>query len=155
DQKQWPQALDAFGRATAILNGRRSTEAETPTRADLKLHEDTNPFPGLIVAAYNLAGTADGQKAAALRSQAFEAAQWIGDEQAARAIAGMSARVAAGNGDLSARIRERQDLSEQAQAIDKALVALLSQPATPSSPQNEQTLRAEAASIANEIRERD
>jgi len=67
----------------------------------------------------------------------------------------MSARVAAGNGDLSARIRERQDLSEQAQAVDKALVALLSQPATPASQQNEQTLRAQAASIASEIQQRD
>jgi CHAT domain-containing protein len=155
DQKQWPLAFDAFSRAKAILNSRRTTEAAAPTRADLKLHEDTNPFPGLIVAAYNLAGGADSQKTGALRSQAFEAAQWIGDEQAARAIAGMSARVAAGNGDLSARIRERQDLSEQAQAVDKALVALLSQPSTPANQQNEQTLRAQAASIANEIKQRD
>jgi CHAT domain-containing protein/Tfp pilus assembly protein PilF len=154
DQKNWPQAFDAFSRATAILSGRRATEAEAPTRADLKLHEDTNPFPGLIVAAYNLASS-DSQKAATLRSQAFEAAQWIGDEQAARAIAGMSARVAAGNGDLSARIRERQDLSEQAQAVDKALVALLSKPSTPANQQNEQTLRTQAASIASEIKQRD
>jgi CHAT domain-containing protein/tetratricopeptide (TPR) repeat protein len=155
DQKQWPQAFDAFSRATAILNSRRTTEAEAPIRADLKLHEDTNPFPGLIVAAYNLASGADSQKVAALRSQAFEAAQWIGDEQAARAITGMSARVAAGNGDLSARIRERQDLSEQAQAVDKALVALLSQASTSANRQNEQALRTQAALIASEIGQRD
>jgi CHAT domain-containing protein/Tfp pilus assembly protein PilF len=156
DLKNWQQAYDAFNAASSILIGRRTTEtADTQTGGDLKIHADTNPFPGLIVAAYNLADTSDRAKATALQSQAFEAAQWIGDEQTARAIAGMSARIAAGSGDLSARVRERQDLSEQALAIDKMLIAVLSQPNALRNQQSEQALRAQAAGVANQIREID
>src|SRR4029450_12406537 len=99
DSKDWQQAYDAFVRASAILIGRSTGESgEGRTTADLKAYGGTNPFPGSIVAAYQLAETSDSQKAIALRSRAFEAAQWTGDERAARAIAGMSARIAAGRG---------------------------------------------------------
>jgi hypothetical protein len=94
DSKDWQQAYDAFARASAILISRSAKESyEGQTTADLKVHDTTNPFPGTIAAAYQFAETSDSQKAIALRSQAFEAAQWIGDEQAAKAIAGMSARI--------------------------------------------------------------
>jgi CHAT domain-containing protein/Tfp pilus assembly protein PilF len=156
DLKNWQQAYDAFNSAASILIGRRATEAGgAQTGGDLKIHADTNPFPGLIVAAYHLAETSDRPKAAELRAQAFEAAQWIGDEQTARAIAGMSARIAAGSGDLSARVRERQDLSEQALAIDKMLIAVLSQPNALRNQPGEQALRAQAAGVANQIKEID
>jgi hypothetical protein len=128
---------------------------EGQTTADLKVHDTTNPFPGIIVAAYQLAETSDSQKAIALRSQAFEAAQWIGDEQAAKAIAGMSARIAAGNGDLSARVRQRQDLGEQAFAIDRSLISEISQPNATRNQETEQALRARALGIANQIKELD
>jgi CHAT domain-containing protein/Tfp pilus assembly protein PilF len=157
DLKDWQQAHDAFTRAVAIENSRRAVEfSEEESRGDLKAHEDTNPFPGLIVAAYNLASASNGgQQANALRSQAFEAAQWIGDEQAARAIAGMSARIAEGSGDLAARVRERQDLNEQAIATDKMLVAAISQSDVARNPAAEQALRARASAIAGQIRELD
>lgn len=153
DLKDWQQARDAFARAAAIQNGRRVAEPAEESRGDLKAHEDTNPYPGLIVAAYNLA--ANGGQAGALRSQAFEAAQWIGDERAARAIAGMSARIADGRGDLAARVRERQDLGEQAVATDKMLVAAISQADAARNAASEQALRARAAAIAGQIRELD
>ncbi|GMP00094.1 CHAT domain-containing protein [Bradyrhizobium sp. TM239] len=152
DLKDWPQARDAFARAVAIQNGRRAADQES--RGDVKVHEETNPYPGLIVAAYHLA-SANGGQAGALRSQAFEAAQWIGDEQAARAIAGMSARIADGSGDLAARVRERQDLDAQAVATDKMLVAAISQAAAARSPAAEQALRARASVISGQIRELD
>ena len=153
DSRDWQQAYDAFVRASAILIGRNTSEGQaTP---DLKAYGSTNPFPGAIVAAYQLAGASDSQKAVALRSQAFEAAQWIGDEQAARAVAGMSARIAAGSGDLSARVRERQDLSEQALATDRLLISAISQSNAARNQQTEQALRAQASDIANRIRERD
>jgi CHAT domain-containing protein/Tfp pilus assembly protein PilF len=156
DVKDWQQAHDAFTRAVAIQNSRRATQfGGEESRADLKAHEDTNPFPGLIVAAYNLASASDGRAAGALRSQAFEAAQWIGDEQAARAIAGMSARIAEGGGDLAARVRERQDLSEQAIATDKMLVAAISQPDAARNGAAEQALRTRASTIAGQIRQQD
>ncbi len=156
DAKDWQQAYDAFTRASTILISRRSTESsDNQARADLKVHDSTNPFPGAIVAAYNLAAASDSKTAAILRSQAFETAQWIGDEQAARAITGMSARIAAGNGDLSARVRERQDLDEQALAIDRTLIAVMSQPNAARNPAAEQALRGQASTIASKIRELD
>jgi CHAT domain-containing protein/Tfp pilus assembly protein PilF len=156
DAKDWQHAYDAFARASAILISRSARESnEGQTTADLKVHDTTNPFPGTIVAAYQLAQTSDRQKAIALRSQAFEAAQWMGDEQAAKAIAGMSARVAAGNGDLSARVRQRQDLSEQALAIDRLLISVISQPNAARNQETEQALRVQALGIANQIKELD
>ncbi len=154
DAKDWQQAYDAFVRASAILLGRGSAEAGDGQSADLKAYGGTNPFPGSIVAAYQLAES-DSRKAAALRSRAFEAAQWTGDEQAAKAIAGMSARVAAGSGELPARVRERQDLGGQALAVDKQLIALMSQSNAARNPQTEQALRTKAADIANRIGELD
>jgi CHAT domain-containing protein/Tfp pilus assembly protein PilF len=154
DVKDWQQAHDAFARAVAIQTSRRAAEfGEEGNRGDLKAREDTNPFPGLIVASYNLAS--NGGDSSALRAQAFEAAQWIGDEQAARAIAGMSARIAEGNGDLAARVRQRQDLAEQAIATDKMLVAAISQPDTARNGASEQALRTRAAAIAGQIRQLD
>lgn len=154
DAKDWKQAYEAFVRASAILVGRGSAEAVEGQSADLKAYGATNPFPGSIVAAYQLAET-DSRNAAALRSRAFEAAQWTGDEQAAKAIAGMSARVAAGSGDLPARVRERQDLGGQALAVDKQLIALMSQSNAARNLQTEQALRTKASDIANRIGELD
>lgn len=155
DLKDWQQARDAFARAVAIQNGRRAAEFGEEGRSDIKAHEDTNPYRGLIAAAYNLARAASDEQKGALRSQAFQAAQWIGDEQAARAIAGMSARVADGSGDLAARVLERQDLGAQAVATDKMLVAAISQANAARNAAAEQALRARASAIADQIRDLD
>jgi CHAT domain-containing protein/Tfp pilus assembly protein PilF len=156
DLKDWQQAYDAFAGASAILINRRAVEfGQEPAKADLKIHENSNPFPGMIVAAYELAQTSNSQRAVALRSQAFEAAQWIGDEQAAKAIAGMSARLAAGDGDLSARVRERQDLNEQALAIDRMLIAAMSQPSAVRNQAAEQAIRVQAVTVASQIKQLD
>jgi CHAT domain-containing protein len=154
DVEDWQQAYDVLSRAASILTSRGAMLFEE-TRADVKRIDETNPFPGLILAAFRVAETSDSRRAAALRSQAFDAAQWIGDEQAAKAIAGMSARLAAGRGELPARIRERQDLNQQALAIDQQLVAALSQPDTARNPEAEQALRNQALAIANRIRQLD
>jgi CHAT domain-containing protein len=62
---------------------------------------------------------------AELRNAAFEGAQWIMFSSAARAVAGVGARLAAGDDDLGALIRERQDLElliqSRAEALDAAL----------------------------------
>jgi CHAT domain-containing protein len=67
----------------------------------------------------------------------------------------MSARVAAGSGDLAARVRERQDLAEQGLAVDKQLIALMSQSNAARNPQVEQALRAKASDVASRIGELD
>lgn len=155
DLQDWPQARAAFARAVAIQSARRVAEFGEEGRSDLKAREDTNPYPGLITAAYNLARAASDEQRSALRSQAFEAAQWIGDEQAARAITAMSARIADGRNDLAARVRERQDLGTQAAATDKLLVAAISQANVARDAAAEQALRARASALADQIRELD
>ncbi len=155
DVRDWQQAHDAFTRASAILIARNAPDTgDASPGADLSFKDGTNPFPGAIVAAYQLADAVPAQQAA-LRAQAFESAQRIGDEQAAKAIAGMSARVAAGGGDLSIKVRQRQDLADQAVATDQLLISALSQPASARSPQAEQVLRARAATIAAQIKDLD
>lgn len=155
DVRDWQQAHDAFARATAILIARNANDAgDAAPDSELSFKDGTNPFPGAIVAAYQLADTVPAQQAA-LRAQAFENAQRIGDEQAAKAIAGMSARVAAGGSDLSARVRQRQDLADQAVATDQLLIAALSQPAAARNAQTEQNIRNRAATIASQIKELD
>ncbi|WP_211910901.1 CHAT domain-containing tetratricopeptide repeat protein [Tardiphaga alba] len=151
DIRDWQQAHDSYTRATAILTARNASDTDGD---NLTFKDNTNPFPGAIVAAYQLADTAPDQRAT-LQAQAFEAAQRIGDEQAAKAIAGMSARVAAGGGELSAQVRQRQDLADQALATDRLLISAISQPASARNAQTEQAIRARAGSIAAEIKELD
>lgn len=152
DVRDWPRASDAFARSTAILIARNANHASSGT--DLGFKDGTNPFPGAIVAAYQLADSVPAQQAA-LRAQAFENAQRIGDEQAATAIASMSARVAAGGSDLSAKVRQRQDLADQALAADQLLIAAISQPASARNQPTEQALRTRAATITAQIEDLD
>ncbi|MFN4172785.1 MAG: CHAT domain-containing protein [Pseudorhodobacter sp.] len=58
----------------------------------------------------------DAETEADLRAAAFEGAQWIMFSSAARAVAGVGARLAAGDDALGALIRDRQDLELMLQA---------------------------------------
>ncbi|MGI9406215.1 MAG: tetratricopeptide repeat protein [Hyphomicrobiaceae bacterium] len=62
----------------------------------------------------------------ALMDRAFIAAQWSAHSAAAAALAQMSTRFGAGDGALAQLVRESQDLSEQRQKIDKAILAAVS-----------------------------
>jgi CHAT domain-containing protein/Tfp pilus assembly protein PilF len=138
-------AYDKFSRATAIwLAG--GGEAEIRANAD--------PFRGALRAAYQLAQV-DAQAESKLRASAFEMAQWIGDDQAARAISRMSARVAAGSSGLSTLVREQQDLSEQAVAVDHALIAAASQAKPARNLAAEAALRQRALAITSQLAEHD
>jgi CHAT domain-containing protein/tetratricopeptide (TPR) repeat protein len=154
--QDWQAAYDTFGRATAIWvargrekAGKSQGAAETEVRGDAQY-----PFRGLIAAAYKLSESAGEQRASTLRSEAFETAQLIGDGHAANAIARMSARIAAGGGDLSALVRERQDLNEQLLALDRALISSISQPAE-RNPEAEASLHAEAPALTKRLKELD
>lgn len=59
-----------------------------------------------------------------LADKAFRIAQRVIESQAASALAQMTARQAAGDGELAALVRERQDLVAEWQAADRALAAL-------------------------------
>src|SRR6266851_659336 len=73
----------------------------------------------------------------------------------ANAIAGMSARIAAGGGELASLVRERQDLSEQVLALDQTLIASASHAARERNLAAEQALQTQVSQIADRMRERD
>lgn len=65
------------------------------------------------------------QDDAAMRDAAFQGAQWIMFTAAARAVAGVGARLASGDDDLGRLIREGQDLEGQAAIHRAAVLAVL------------------------------
>ena len=80
------------------------------------------------------------EPAAGLR-EGFRAAQLAQASGAARAVAGMAARFAAGNDALAAVVRERQDSALRWQRLDKAIVAAASKPPEQRNPAAEADLR--------------
>lgn len=62
---------------------------------------------------------------AALRDEAFQAAQWALTTSASQALAQMGARFAAGDGALASAVRERQDLVESWRQKDSLLLGAL------------------------------
>lgn len=75
-----------------------------------------------------LAGTgtaAAAEDPAALRDEAFQAAQWALATSAGTALAQLGVRFAAGDGDLARLVRERQDLVESWRAKDRRVLQLL------------------------------
>jgi CHAT domain-containing protein/Tfp pilus assembly protein PilF len=75
----------------------------------------------------SLAATSrDGKPGAAAEREAFEAAQWATQSAAAAAIAQLLPRVSAGSDQLSALVRQYQDLSATWRERDKALVEAIS-----------------------------
>lgn len=69
-------------------------------------------------------GKAGGLSAA----EAFQAGQLAATSSAAKALAGMAARFAGGTDALAGAVRERQDLQQRWQRLDKAIVAATSKP---------------------------
>ncbi|MHA3793899.1 CHAT domain-containing tetratricopeptide repeat protein [Rhizorhabdus wittichii] len=81
-------------------------------------------FATLIRASWAEAARAPGQ-AAALRAEAFLAAQDLSVSAAARSMARTAARTAAGEGPLGALVRRQQDLSDRAAELDARLLRQL------------------------------
>jgi CHAT domain-containing protein/tetratricopeptide (TPR) repeat protein len=156
DLEEWDAAYAAFKRASAIWIGRRnagSTVSEEDQRIEMRSNSD--PFLGVVVAAYHAAQSAGDAAAVQLRADAFESAQWVAGAGAASAIARMTARIAFADSRLSELVRERQDLAEQVGANDRALIAAASQPAQARSPDTEATLVQRAAASSARLKEID
>ena len=154
--KDWQQAYDAFVRASVTLISRsikESGEGQTTAISRPMAARISSPEPSLPPTSWQRHLAA--KKRSRCDPRLSRPRNGPVTNRQARAIAGMSALIAAGNGDLSARVRERQDLSEQALAVDRLLISVISQPNATRSQQTEQALRAQASDIANQIRERD
>lgn len=156
DLGHWQDAYAAFRRASAILIDRRNAAAATSEEGRQgELGSSAALFRGLIAAAYRVTEGAQGEAAVKLRAEAFESAQWVAGARTSAAVSRMSARVAAGGGQLGELVRERQDLADQAAATDRALIALMSQPAEQRASAAHGALRQRADGIALRLREID
>ena len=156
DRKEWDAAYAAFKRASAIWIGRRSAGSivsEDDQRIEMRNNSD--PFLGLVVAAYHAAQSAGDAAALQLRAEAFESSQWVVGAGAASAIARMSARIASGDNGLAELVRERQDLVEHVRATDRALIAASSQLAPARSSDTEAALLQRVAASSARLKEID
>jgi CHAT domain-containing protein/tetratricopeptide (TPR) repeat protein len=157
DLRQWKEAYATSKRSYAIWLARRSamsSAVDEGRRIEIRSGA-INPYLGVAIAAYHMAEGAPTDVALALRAEAFEGAQWTGGATASAAIARMAARAAAGGGQLGEAVRERQDLVHQAAAIDRALIAYMSQPDQQRAPTAHETLRRQADDVARRLKEID
>jgi CHAT domain-containing protein/tetratricopeptide (TPR) repeat protein len=157
DLRQWKDAYAISKRSYAIWLARRSAMSGAADEGrPIEIRSSAiNPYLGIAIAAYHMAEGAPTEVALALRAEAFEAAQWTGSASASAAIARMAARAAAGGGRLGEVVRERQDLVDQAAAIDRTLIAYMSQPDQQRAPTAHETLRRQADDVARRLKEAD
>jgi len=141
DQGRRQDALSEVRRATGILRNRVG-RAETDRSAGGVTEQRTNRNGFLlhVAVAEAVSGSAPDQRDA-LMAEAFEVGQLAQASDAARAMAGMTARFAATSDALGAAVRERQDALAEWQSLDRALVAAASEPAGRRDPASEAALR--------------
>ena len=126
NQGNWPEALSWHRRAEPILTAAAGQEAgDRKGTARRDLSASTYPFRGHARAAYHV--DRDDPR---LRDEGFRMAQWALQSDASAALAQMALRLAAGDGALATKVRERQDLIGVRQATDKQLLAAVGAGAT-------------------------
>jgi CHAT domain-containing protein/tetratricopeptide (TPR) repeat protein len=114
-------AATQFARATAIVERLAAIDADATFSAGIGEVEDqaiarARVFDSLVKSYFRLPDTAE---------KAFLTAQRVIESDAARALAQMATRQAAGTGELAALVRERQDLVAQWQRTDRDLTQAL------------------------------
>ena len=134
DQVNWSEAVTALRRAAAIIEQRRGLASEQ-TRG---LEQRRNPvtYRKLVQSLLHHAG-----QDPALFDEAFKSAQIALGSEASIAVSEMAARFAAGDAKIGERLRERQDLVNEAETRDSDLVASVSRPKEQRNPAAEQETR--------------
>jgi CHAT domain-containing protein/tetratricopeptide (TPR) repeat protein len=105
----WPAALASYREAIRLIAGQEASQSIQRAIADEEIGRSREAFVGLSRAAWQLRAT----NGAALREEAYTAAQLAWTTSAASALAKMTARIGAGDTDLGRRIRGLQDLTER------------------------------------------
>lgn len=146
-EKRWPEALTSARRAAAI-----ATELQrfAKTRIPSEEGQGGSPFRRLVQAAYG-AGASD----PALMNEAYVAAQRALETEAALALSQLAVRYASGNSDLARLLRERQDLTQEAEQRDRRLIMAVALPRDQRNGQAEQQLKARVKDIGGRIAEID
>ena len=153
-QGRLAEALDAARKAVGIwsANGAEASDPNASGNGNQRMMRGFLPeMIHILFQAYSGAGAS----AAAVADEAFRAAQSARGLETAQALAGMTARYASGSDALGALIREQQDLSARAQALNAALVKVLAQPPNQRGPAAESSLRNEQRTVEARLRDDD
>ncbi len=161
DQGRPAAALENFKRAAKIFTNRATTQQQqTAANAVQEMRRNRKLFEGLAIAAWQVAALQgqerrqhgqDTKDPKELSDIAFAAAQQAQHTAASAALGQMAARFGAGNDELAAIVRQRQDLSAQYQKADKALLKAVAQPPAKRNPKGEADLRNHLADIEQRI----
>jgi len=159
NQGQWAEAAANWRQSTQLVIRRtqRGTELSSQNltgRAMSETQRTSHRFAGLVKVSNRLAGL-DAASGPDLALDMFEAVQWAQTSQAATSLAQMAARQAKGAGLLADLARERQDLVEDWQDKDKALVVSRSEPPQQRNAQAEAAFAARLAQIDARLAEID
>ncbi|NVN88269.1 MAG: CHAT domain-containing protein [Rhodopseudomonas sp.] len=144
-QGRYDEALAASRRAVAILTKRSEETSEGSDPGGVEQKSQRLSFVRLVHLLTRLSATSSDNSA--IIDEAFRTAQNAGGIETARALAGMSARYAAGSDALARLVRERQDLFGRWRSLDAALVTAMSQPPEKRNPAAEEALRKEETDI--------
>jgi CHAT domain-containing protein/Tfp pilus assembly protein PilF len=140
-ERRYAEAINLSRRAVAIV-AKRTAGTDVQSASGREAEQRTGRAYFLDnVAIVNAVG---GPTAAA---ESFRVAQLASASAAAQAVAGMAARFAAGNDAMAAAVRQRQDLADRWQALDKAIVAAASRPPKQRDPAAEDALRTELGKV--------
>lgn len=150
-QQRGEEALAAIRKATAIHIARRAREESRGDEiAEGERRSARWLFARHVGIAYALGQQVPERRAEAMR-EAFEMQQWAQAGAVGGALARMSARFAAGDGPLSALIRERQDAQARREALDRALIEAAARPVAERSREQEAAARADIAALDRRI----
>ena len=146
-QGLYSQALDSIRRAGSIHRDRAARGGKQRSGGGLSGQKKIGyVFSQHARYAWAVAN-AEPSRRALLVAEAFEAGQLALATSAAAAVAGMSARFAAGDDALARVVRAQQDAAQQWQHTDKKLIDAVSQPPDKRNGEIESQLRTQLASL--------
>jgi CHAT domain-containing protein/Tfp pilus assembly protein PilF len=145
-------ALAAARKAVAIwsLNGATAWDPNAAGNSgyERNMRDFLPELIRLLFQNYSSAGTSPPE----ILDEAFRASQSARGLDTAQALAGMTARYAAGSDALATIIRDQQDLSSRSQALSASLIKVLSQPVNQRGPNAEATIRAEQSKVETRLK---
>lgn len=148
-QQDWPLAAQHWRSSTGIIQSRIERGVSGSANNDYKQEAERkgSGFEALVKATYRL-GPADEKELKDRAAAMFKTAQWALGSKAADAIAGMAARSASGSKELTAAIRERQDLIKSWRLLDSQLFSARSQSSADRDPISENRLAQELRAVS-------
>ncbi len=152
-KNDWVGAAELWRRSTDVLINRAKRGVSNDNSSQPRLGHDAR-FAGLTKATYRLALEAK-NSGSDLANEMFQAAQWARYSEAAASLAKMGLRSAAGNPELAAIVRERQDLVTEWQERVAVRTAAFSQAPSVRDTQSKDANNSKLAAVDTRIAEID